>query len=1271
MRLTAARGLVTSRNELTRPDGALVKADNVVIDYDNTIQQRKGYKEYSGLFSSAPKQSFTYKSRILSHYAETLSFDNGSGTFSDFSGNYSELLSGLRVKALEANGNLYFTTSNGIKKISVKNVSDLSTSTEIMSAGAAEANDLTAKSVPDAAGFLPAQSKVAYRILFGYKDANGNLHRGVPSSRTIVTNYSSDVESSEIFTLNVVGYATIADGDYILFDTIDSKYFIWFNVGGSAVEPITADTLDREGIEVNINAAGSDTVVAARIANALASAVQAISVEVAGTEVTVTVNEPGDCTNPSQGTVLSTEILVTNVFNGSITTGTPSKVELTFTLPTEVDETYFYQVYRTAVQTVGLSQTLADIDPGDEQYLVFEYPITSGDVAAGEIVVEDNTPEAFRQVGAYLYTNVTTGEGTGGITQANSRPPIAYDIASFRNSAFYANTKDYHTFTTSLLSVDNFVSGSTKLYIGRGEEVATYTFRGTQEITDFTVVARSATTNSSYIEFNAAGDEREYYIWFDTGAGTDPALTGKIGIRIPLELYPDTVQGSKDALIEALFTYTDFEAVDYSADVVRVTCTDAGEVTPPALSTPAPGWTAIPVTTGSGENTATNHVLLSLSSSVGTAIDLTARSLVRVINKDTDSPVVAQYLSGVDDLPGKILFKAKTIEDINFYIALSDSSLVSEFSPELSYNPLLSSVDTATNVLTSVAEHGFVVGDEIYIHDTSSGAPAEISGVYTVATVPSAYTFTLTGVDLTVPNVGALNGFIYKTTAGSDNNETPNRLYYSKINQPEAVPISNYIDVGSKDKQILRILALRDNLFVLKEDGIFIVTGASAPNFSVRLLDNSAILIAPDSAVVLNNLIYCLTTQGVVSISDSGVSIVSRDIEDSIKKVTTFAYNYRYISFGLGYESDRAYLLWLPTEKTDTVATQCYRLNTITNTWTRWTIAATCGVVNYLGDDRMYLGSGSGRNYILQERKNNERQDYADRDFTRSLGVDSVDGTTLSLSSVTDVEVGDVITQDQYITVPKFNRFLKKLDSDAGPEFDNYFESFEAAAGANLANSLLELVTQLNTDANLGTFTVPSGVNTAAALKTDYNTLITELNQPASGTFLKDYKEVNDLISYEVEILEIPKNTNDVIVDRETWFIQGSVTIYKSIKTEVEYAPQHFGEPEKFKQITEGTIIFDQGTISNACIGYASDRSLEFVDISFSLDGPGFWGGFEWSEIPWGGNSNERSQRTLIPPTKARCRYLHVRFKHSVARQQYKLLGISLEPREFSTRAYR
>jgi hypothetical protein len=125
-----ARGLYSYPNSLSEmPEGALTVADNVVIDRNGVIEPRRGFKQYGDeltLGIDRAKQLLTYKNRILRHFGTTLQYDNGTGTFTSFSGSYLETETGLRLKSVEANGNLYFTTANGVKRISATSASQFS-----------------------------------------------------------------------------------------------------------------------------------------------------------------------------------------------------------------------------------------------------------------------------------------------------------------------------------------------------------------------------------------------------------------------------------------------------------------------------------------------------------------------------------------------------------------------------------------------------------------------------------------------------------------------------------------------------------------------------------------------------------------------------------------------------------------------------------------------------------------------------------------------------------------------------------------------------------------------------------------------------------------------------------------------------------------------------------------------------------------------------------------------------------------------------------------
>ena len=253
------------------------------------------------------------------------------------------------------------------------------------------------------------------------------------------------------------------------------------------------------------------------------------------------------------------------------------------------------------------------------------------------------------------------------------------------------------------------------------------------------------------------------------------------------------------------------------------------------------------------------------------------------------------------------------------------------------------------------------------------------------------------------------------TTESSTNDTYKNGLFFSKQNQPEAVPLTQFFTVGSKDENILRIIPLRDSLFILKEDGIYRLTGENSASFSVSLLDSSTRLLAPESAAVLNNQIFCLTDQGVVTVSETGVSVVSRPIEqDILSLLVTSLDNVKSYSFGVAYETERKYLLWTISNSGDTYATQCYVYNTFTNTWVRWDLAKRCGVVSPV-DDKLYLGEATSQ-YVNKERKTRTYTDQVDYLSTLTITTVSVDKLTLTLSSGTDtLAAGDVLYQSSTV----------------------------------------------------------------------------------------------------------------------------------------------------------------------------------------------------------------------------------------------------------------
>lgn len=1160
-----ARGIYTFPNDLSEvPPGSLTEALNVVIDRNSVVEPRRGFAQFGNTFgvdSDRAKQLIVYKDRILLHYDDTLAFDStGAGVYLNFAGTFTETQSGLRIKSIESNGNLYFTSSEGTKKISALTSSDFTTAADyITNAGGIKALDVEASPDYSSSGFLTVLSKVAYRVVWGITDTNSNLILGSPSARVVVENISST----------------------------DS-----------------------------------------------------------------------------------------------------SIVSLTFPVPQDVDsENFFYQIYRTGVFSAGTLTELEALDPGDEMNLVLEDFVTTAQISAGTVTASDISPEDFRQGGALLYTNPVSGDG---IEQANEPPPFAKDITEYKGFIFYGNTSTRQRLDISQLSIQDLISGTSTLSISDGTTTRTYTYRGAIETytADFDNgggYPGKAAFDGKYFTITSANDLRTYKIWFDnTGSTAEPTLAGALPIAVDITGAADTGTGVAQAAKAAVEAATNDFNISGGAAVLTIANANNGNVTVAPTETIGAGFAISTDGLGDGEDASINEVFLPRVPGTGEngpstsqQIDEAARSLVRVVNADTSGLVYAFYLSGVNDVPGQMLFERRDLTGSQFHIYANSTATAEEFNPEL--------------------------------------------------------------------GVSAVN----ETKVQSDNEVTPNRVYYSKFQQPDAVPLVNFIDIGPKDQEIQRLVALRDSLFIFKEDGIYRLTGESDP-FQVALFDSSAILQAPDSATVLNNLVYAFSTQGVITVTDTGVSVISRPIEDQLLDITRSGFSFNTASFGVSYETDRAYLLWTVTLVGDTVATQCFRYNSFTNTWTKWDKTAQCGLIK-ADEDKMFIGA-TDENFLERERKDRTRIDYADRQFTLSIIADNVDEENVKLSSVTNAEVGDVIVQTQYLTISQYNRLLRKLDIDPTLDDTDYESAVGASAGNDISVKMTALIAKLNADDGsiitngfapgdvtpgtdtiaiaahgfsdndivyfTSTGTLPGGLSTNTkyyiisstagtfkvstsfggsavditsggtgthSVSTNYNfsgtsdfeTIQTEFNdmseqlEASSGVFFSSFPTSSGTVDQEGVITAIDTPNTTVTLSFSFPYIAGPVILYKAISTTVTWDNAFFQDPSLMKQVREGTVLFENNNFTQATVSYKTDLSPGFASVPFTRSGAGDWSQFIWSQQNWGGISNRRPIRTLIPQSKQRCRHMSPRFEHSTAFEKYSLLGMSLTFRVISERAYR
>ena len=307
-------------------------------------------------------------------------------------------------------------------------------------------------------------------------------------------------------------------------------------------------------------------------------------------------------------------------------------------------------------------------------------------------------------------------------------------------------------------------------------------------------------------------------------------------------------------------------------------------------------------------------------------IEQTAKSLIRVINRDTgQTELYAYYISGVNDPPGKILIRKRDLNQNSFTLVAS-GGLGDNFTPDI------------TSAVTS------------------------------------------------------------------DDDAKFNNLQFGKFEQIEASPrLSGAAPIGSEKYKIVRLLPLRDSLIVMKEEGIWRVSGESATSFVVKQLDPSTRILAPESAVVLDNAVYALTNQGVVRVSESGTAIVSRAIENDFKKTFGFA-NFETITHAVTYETDRKYILFTQETSSDTEAKVAWVYDFITKAWTLW--RKTIKAAHVLFNDRKLYMIRDDDNFILQERKSFglSNDDYRDESHTTAVVAKTtrvVNGVSQTVADIT------------------------------------------------------------------------------------------------------------------------------------------------------------------------------------------------------------------------------------------------------------------------------
>lgn len=160
----------------------------------------------------------------------------------------------------------------------------------------------------------------------------------------------------------------------------------------------------------------------------------------------------------------------------------PYDVPLKVYLPSGLDTSYFVQTYRTA-NTTGV--------PNDEMQLCYEQILSASHISNGYFTFIDIVPDEL--LGAALYTSPSQQ----GIVNDNAQPPLARDIAEYKNHLFFGDVTSKYRYSVTLIACGGSfgLAVNNTLTITRGATSEVYTAKAVASVVSKQFVVDTATAS--------------------------------------------------------------------------------------------------------------------------------------------------------------------------------------------------------------------------------------------------------------------------------------------------------------------------------------------------------------------------------------------------------------------------------------------------------------------------------------------------------------------------------------------------------------------------------------------------------------------------------------------------------------------------------------------------------------------------------------------------------------------------------------------------------
>ena len=257
--------------------------------------------------------------------------------------------------------------------------------------------------------------------------------------------------------------------------------------------------------------------------------------------------------------------------------------------------------------------------------------------------------------------------------------------------------------------------------------------------------------------------------------------------------------------------------------------------------------------------------------------------------------------------------------------------------------------------------------------------------------------------------------------ATADDPTTLNRVCWSAVDEPEAVPLLNYVNIGAADKRVLALVPLRNALLVFKEDGCWRITGAPPSSWNVDLLDPTLQLLRPEVVSVSQNAAYAWCRGGFFEVTENGArSLTAGRLDVELRTSAAYLSNPDPITHGAFVavvQQRNLVLLGVPGQRHGEAAcAKVYAYNQTTGAWSEW--ALVWGhVCESEALDTMYASvtrAGDDYTTAIGYEIDKMQADVRGYDRTFTLGASAaVTGTTLAVNfahvEAWSPAVGDIV----------------------------------------------------------------------------------------------------------------------------------------------------------------------------------------------------------------------------------------------------------------------